>query len=94
MFLTKILRLRLCQIKTKTVSEVLGYVKNNPNEFKKDLVDNYIEVKMDTSAMRANKLIKEQGVYVALVTDEKGRPTHYVTTGDIRKLLTDEESYP
>ena len=45
-------------------------------------------VSLDTSLLDAEARLNDQNKYLAIILDEEGRPNGYITTGDIRRVLT------
>ncbi len=78
------------EIMQKTVSDVLAFLDIGQNkELKKRVEDIYVCVTLDKSAGDANELMQNKNVYLAVVLDKegKGKPTHFITTADVRKVL-------
>ncbi|MBU7046890.1 MAG: CBS domain-containing protein [Theionarchaea archaeon] len=71
--------------KQDDISKVLDFVKENPELG--GLKDISVKVTMNDSVAHANELMQNRNVCLALVVDEKEKPTHYVTTGDVRRVL-------
>jgi hypothetical protein len=69
----------------KTVAEAIAYVKGTLGLDRLEGI--YVAVTLDKSAGYAHELMQSKDVYLSIVTDERGKPTHYVTTGDLRNLL-------
>ena len=75
-------------IMQKKISDVLAFLKEPANEdLKKKVQDIYVHVTLDKSAGDANELMQSKGIYLAVITDEKGKPTHFFDTGDVRRVL-------
>lgn len=69
----------------KKVSDVVAYIKATPRlEWVEGI---YVAVTLDKSAGDAHEEMQNKGVNLAIVTDERGKPTHFVTTGDVRRVL-------
>ena len=47
----------------------------------------YVTVSMNMSVETANELMDRQGIFLAIIVDEHRKPTHYITTTEVRKLL-------
>jgi hypothetical protein len=47
----------------------------------------YVTVNMNMSVETANELMDRQGIFLAIIVDEHRKPTHYITTTEVRKLL-------
>lgn len=75
-------------VNQKKVSDINDFIHKHSGKFK-GLVGIYVQIKMDTSADIANNLMYSKHCNLAIITDESGKPTHYITTGDIRRLLLD-----
>jgi hypothetical protein len=77
-------------IMAKTVSDVQAYItnqaKSDPRKVKR-INEIYVRVTLEKSAADANELMQNKGVFIAVITDEKGKPTHFVTTAEIRTAL-------
>jgi hypothetical protein len=73
------------EILQKKVSHLLDYVKGTPSLARDAQI--YVSMTLDRSASDAHDLMQQRGVYLAVITDEKGRPTQYMTTGDLRTVL-------
>ena len=69
----------------KKVSDVVAYIKATPGL--KRMKGIYVAVTLDMSAGDAHELMQNKGVSLAIVTDEKGKPTHFTHTGDMRRVL-------
>ncbi|MBU0513355.1 MAG: hypothetical protein KJ621_01160 [Proteobacteria bacterium] len=71
--------------KTK-MSAVLAFIKET-----KKLADRigkiYVPVTPDNTAEMADVLMQSKKVFLAVICDESGKPTHFITTGDLRVLL-------
>jgi hypothetical protein len=72
------------EIMNKKVSDVLTFLKDNKLE---RLMGIYVPINLDKNAGEANELMKTKDVSLAIIVDETGKPTHYVDTGDVRRLL-------
>jgi CBS domain len=70
-----------------TVGDLLAYI--DENEPLKRFNQIHTVVAMDTSVGAANDLMDSRNVFLAIVTSE-GKPTHFFTTTDVRKLLLQE----
>jgi hypothetical protein len=69
----------------KRVADLMAYLGADPALDR--LQGIHVVVTMDQSSGDINEEMQNEEVYLAIVTDEKGRPTHFATTGDIRKVL-------
>lgn len=73
---------------------VLKYIEERagrePN-WGKRVKDIYVKTTMDTSAGVANDQMGMKGIYLAIVVDQKDRPTHSLTTTDIRLAVLQME---
>jgi hypothetical protein len=74
-----------------TLDDVLKYLMEN-EKLQKHTEDIYVEVKFDNNACYAQDLMQYKNVKLGIVTNEKGEPTHYVTTDDLRRLLMREST--
>lgn len=68
----------------RQVSAILNYLKTQKLT---KLTDPFVRVKLDTSVSTAYDLMQTRNVFLALVLDDEGKPTHYITTTEVRKLL-------
>jgi hypothetical protein len=73
-------------LKNLKISDVIKFIDEHPEKVK-GLVDIYVPIKMDTNACDANDFMQKRGFRLAIITDGKGKPTHFITSGDIRRLL-------
>lgn len=82
------------EIMAKSVSDLQAYIANlakaDPRKVRR-ISEIYVRVTLDKSAADANELMQNKGVFIAVVTDAKGKPTHYVTTADIRTTLLEAD---
>ena len=69
----------------RTVEEVINHI-NTKEEFER-YRRVFVRVKMDTSVETANEQMDRQGISLAIVVGEKDKPTHFITTSEVRKLL-------
>ena len=72
-------------IMKKPLAEVVAYIQSKP-EFK-DLDAIYVEAGLDDSAGEIHAQMRRKDVYLGIMNDANGRPTHYITTEDIRMML-------
>ena len=72
------------KILKKKVSDMRKYIKNEKLERFEGI---YIPVTLDKSAGDVHELMQNKGVFLAIVLDETGKPTHFFTTADVRKVL-------
>ncbi|MEN6441931.1 MAG: hypothetical protein ABFD97_25500 [Syntrophobacter sp.] len=75
-------------IMKKKMSDVLDFVKKEKLE---RFMGIYVQVGLDRSAGEAYDLMKSKDVYLAIIVDDSGKPTHFIDTGDVRKLLLQVE---
>ncbi len=73
------------EIMQKKVSDVLDYIRVTPELSRVEKV--YVPVMLDKSAGDIYELMQNKVVYLAVITDEKGKPTHYFDTGDVGRVL-------
>ena len=71
-----------------TLKNVLDYLEGVP-KLKRRTDKIYVDASLDNNVGFVDEKIKERekDVYVAIIIDDKGKPTHYITTGDIRRIL-------
>jgi len=72
------------EIMKKKASDVMEFVKKQKLA---RLIGIYVPVNLDKNAGEVNDLMKTKEVFLAIIVDETGKPTHFIDTGDIRKLL-------
>ena len=79
-------RFKLDKEKEGTIDSVLKYL-----EREKDLQDRtkdiHVEIKLDDSLGYANDLMRDKNGHLCIVIDKNKKPTHYITTGDLRREL-------
>ena len=71
----------------KTVQDLLTFIDSNADL--KRFRDIQVTVTMETTVGAANDLMDSKRVFLAIVESE-GRPTHFFTTSEVRKLLLQE----
>ena len=74
----------------RTMKEVEEFAERIEKEAKKGykrFKDVFVRVTKDQSAGEANDLMASKGVMLAVVIDEGGKPTHFITTADVREAL-------
>jgi hypothetical protein len=69
----------------RDINDLFLFLKSN--EKLNRLVGQYIEANMGNSLAEMNEKLQDENVYLAIVLDYKGNPTHYFTTSDLRKVL-------
>lgn len=79
-----LLSLGRAPVATDTVGNLLTYIEANPAL--KRLGQVHVPVTMDTTVGAANDLMQSKDVFLAIV-ESGGKPTHFFTTSEIRKLL-------
>jgi hypothetical protein len=67
-----------------TLEKVFSHIASNPNL--KRFSDIHVTVPMDATVGTANEMMQSKGAFLAIVTSQ-GKPTHFFTTSEIRKLL-------
>ncbi len=67
------------------VNEVLKLIEKT--EALKKFKDCYVPVTLDKSAGDVHELMQNKGVFLAVVLDDTGKPTHFFTTSDVRQVL-------
>lgn len=70
-----------------TVADVMTFIAATPAL--KRFIDIHAVVSMETTVGAANDLMDSRHVFLAIVTSE-GKPTHFFTTSEVRKLLLKE----
>jgi hypothetical protein len=75
----------------KTMTDVLNYLEGQ-KELQKRTKDIFVEVKLNKSAGFADDLMKDKGVKLGIITNENGKPTHFITTDDLRRVLMRESA--
>lgn len=68
-----------------TIGQALKYI-NERDEYKQ-FRQVYVTVSGNMSVETANELMDRQGIFLAIVVDDKRKPTHFITTAEVRKLL-------
>ena len=76
---------------TGTVADLINYIETTAAL--KRFIDIQAVVTMETNVGTANDLMDSRHVFLAIVTSE-GKPTHFFTTSEIRKLLLKDSSDP
>lgn len=69
---------------TKKISDLLTYIASKPDLMR--FRDIHITVPMETTVGAASDLMESQRVFLAIVVSE-GKPTHFFTTSEVRKIL-------
>ena len=72
--------------KTETVSDLTTYIRSK-EDLKKNFAGIYVEVKPETSVAEASDMMSKKGVFIGIVTDASGKPTEFIDTADIRRVL-------
>ena len=70
----------------KTVKDLLDYLNDSSRKRFRDV---HVSVTSETTVSAANDLMESKGTTVAIV-ETNGKPTHFLTTGDVRKLMLRE----
>jgi len=75
----------LKEARVEVLNEKVSEVLNAPevDAFK----DRHVTAKLDESAGKVHEQMAKERVTVALIVDEKGKPTHFFTTADVKNLL-------
>jgi hypothetical protein len=68
----------------KKMSDVIKYIKDTPGLKRVEGI--YVAVTFDKSVGDAYELMQNKDVYLAIIMDERGKPTHFITAGDVRKV--------
>jgi hypothetical protein len=68
------------------VSDVLDFINANA-DLKKRVSDIYVAVTLDQSVASAYDILMEKGLYLGIISNEKGEPIQFITTGDVRRVL-------
>lgn len=71
--------------KTK-MSDVLKFIQDE-EKLAKRVGKIFVQVTPDNTAEMANEMMQAKKVFLAVICDDSGRPTHFITTGDLRLLL-------
>lgn len=69
-----------------TTTTVLNYLKGE-KDLRKRTKDIHVKLKLEQCTGYANDLMRDNDVRLGIVIDENGKPTHYITTGDLRRVL-------
>lgn len=67
-----------------TVEKLLAYIDSKPELIRFKQI--YVPVTMDATVGAANELMEGKSVFLAIVETD-GKPTHFFTTAEVRKLL-------
>lgn len=68
------------------VSDFLDYIDANA-DLKKRVSDIYVAVTLDQSVASAYDILMEKDLYLGIISNEKGEPIQFITTGDVRRVL-------
>ncbi len=74
----------------KNIQDVIEYIKSQKKKELQTLVEYGIPLNEDTKASAANEILENQNKKLAIVVDAQNQPTGFITTSDIRRLLTRE----
>jgi hypothetical protein len=74
-----------------TINDVLAYVDSLKPEAVKEFKGIHVVVRMDTTAGDANDMMEGKNVDLAIVVSDN-KPTHFITSAEVRKLLLQEEA--
>ena len=75
-------------MKTKEISEILKFLDEDKNKELKDRSEGIsVRASLEDSAAETNELMGKKNVNLAIITDEKGKPAHFITTADVRRVL-------
>jgi len=77
--------------KSQTIGCILKYL-DETEELKERTKDIHVVLNLNNNLGYANDLMSDKGVKLGIVTDEKGKPTHYITTDDLRRALMREST--
>jgi len=69
----------------KSVADVVAFIQRTP-EFK-ELDHIYVPIGQDDSAGEVHSRMLSKDIYIGVIRDAKGKPTHYTTTADMRMVL-------
>jgi hypothetical protein len=67
------------------ITDLLTYIRKIPGLARLDKI--HVIANLDQSAGEVNEMMKDKGGFLAIIVDSDNKPTHYITTGDIRKVL-------
>ena len=71
---------------TKTkISDLLAYIRKNESLSRLDKI--HVTANLDQSAGEVNEKMKDKNGFLTIIVDPENKPTHFITTGDIRKVL-------
>lgn len=68
------------------ISDVVAFIRSN-QQMKSDFDEIYVRVTLDDKAGDIHELMLRKDVYLAIVTDAKGKPIEFLTTADMRIFL-------
>jgi hypothetical protein len=73
---------------TAKVADLIAYLQLPANEpLRKQYAGIYVPVKRDTTVSEAHDEMQKKSVFIAVVTDVDGKPTEFIDTADVRRLL-------
>ena len=72
-----------------TIQDLRNFVESDEN-IKKEVEEFWIEMKMDDDFGTAELLMARANARIAIIVDANRVPTHFITTGDIRRVLLKE----
>lgn len=73
------------EIMQSKILDVLAYIDDVTELLR--VKDIYITTTLEKSAGDTYELMQNKGVYLAVITDDKGKPTNYFDTADVRRVL-------
>lgn len=75
-------------LKKEEISKVLESLDKPDNKELKERSEGIsVSASLDDSAAQINELMGKKNVKLAIITDDKGKPAHFITTADVRKVL-------
>ncbi len=75
----------VAKVKAMTIQDVIDFVGKDAKL--KEFKDVAVTVTMDTTVGAASEAMDARKLFLAIVEDDKGMPTAYLTTHDVRKVL-------
>jgi predicted transcriptional regulator len=77
-------------INDKNIQDIIEFIKSQKTKELQTLIEYAIPLNEETKATVANEKLEKENKKVAIVVDAQNRATGYITTSDIRRLLTKE----
>ena len=72
----------------KNIQDIITFIKSQKKKELQTLIEYAIPLNEDIKASAANDMLENQDKKLAIVVDAENKPTGFITTSDIRRLLT------